>query len=169
MQVGKASGKPRRVSIRPICSERIFSDSISDGYKAEDIIRNISLLDPSKRFIEGNTLIFFDELQKFPDIATSLKFFKQDGRFDVICSGSMFGINYRRIESNSVGYKSDYVMYSMDFEEFLWAKGYNNSFIENLFSHVAELKLFSETELAVCRSMFLDYCVLGGMPAVVSD
>lgn len=88
----------------------------SDGYKAEDIIRNISLLDPSKRFIEGSTLIFFDELQKFPDIATSLKFFKQDGRFDVICSGSMLGINYRKIESNSVGYKSDYVMYSMDFD-----------------------------------------------------
>lgn len=62
----------------------------SDGYKAEDIIRNISLLDPSKRFIEGNTLIFFDELQKFSDIATSLKFFKQDGRFDVICSGLAF-------------------------------------------------------------------------------
>lgn len=83
----------------------------SDGYKAEDIIRNISLLDPSKRFIDGNTLIFFDEVQKFPDIATSLKFFKQDGRFNVICSGSMLGINYRKIESNSVGYKRDYVMY----------------------------------------------------------
>ncbi len=141
----------------------------SDGYKAEDIIRNISLLDPSRRFIEGNTLIFFDEVQKFPDIATSLKFFKQDGRFDVICSGSMLGINYRKIESNSVGYKSDYVMYSMDFEEFMWAKGYNDSFVENLFDHMAELKPFGETELAVCRSMFLDYCVLGGMPAVVSD
>lgn len=141
----------------------------SDGYKAEDIIRNISLLDPSKRFIEGNTLIFFDELQKFPDIATSLKFFKQDGRFDVICSGSMLGINYRKIESNSVGYKSDYIMYSMDFEEFLWAKGYDISFVENLFKHMTELKLFGETELAVCRSMFLDYCVLGGMPAVVGD
>lgn len=81
----------------------------------------------------------------------------------------MLGINYRKIESNSVGYKSDYVMYSMDFEEFLWAKGYGGSFTENLFDHMVELKPFSETELSVCRSMFLDYCVLGGMPAVVSD
>lgn len=141
----------------------------SDGYKAEDIIKNISLIDPSKKFIEGNTLIFFDELQQFPDISTSLKFFKQDGRFDVICSGSMLGINYRKIESNSVGYKSDYAMYSMDFEEFLWAKGYGGDFVENLYTHMTELKPFSETELTVCRSLFLDYCVLGGMPAVVSE
>lgn len=75
----------------------------TDGYKADDIIKNISRMDPSKRFIEGETLIFFDELQEFPEIATALKFFKIDGRFDVICSGSMLGINYRKIESNSVG------------------------------------------------------------------
>ena len=52
-----------------------------------------------------------------------------DGRFDVICSGSLLGIHYRRIESNSVGYKMDYTMYSMDFEEFLWAKGYDEEHI----------------------------------------
>ena len=76
----------------------------TDGYKAEGIIKNISRIDPSKRFIEGETLLFFDELQEFPEIATALKFFKIDGRFDVICSGSMIGINYRKIESNSVGF-----------------------------------------------------------------
>lgn len=141
----------------------------SDGYKTDDIIKNISLIDPSKKFIDGKTLIFFDEIQSFPDIATSLKFFKQDGRFDVICSGSMLGINYRKIESNSVGYKKDFTMRSLDFEEFLWAKGYDDSFRENLFSHMIEQKLFSELELSVCRSLFLDFCVLGGMPAVVSQ
>ncbi len=88
------------------------------GYKAEDIIKNISRIDPSKKFIKGKTLIFFDELQEFPEISTSLKFFHIDGRFDVICSGSLLGIQYKRIESNSVGYKTDYPMYSMDFEEF---------------------------------------------------
>ena len=70
----------------------------ADGYKSDAIIKNISLIDPTKKFIPGKTLLFFDEIQHFPDIATSLKFFKQDGRFDVICSGSMLGINYRRIE-----------------------------------------------------------------------
>ena len=109
---------------------------ISDGYKAEDIIKNISRIDPSKHFIEGKTLIFFDELQEFPEIATSLKFFFQDGRFDVICSGSLLGINYKRIESNSVGYKTDYEMYSMDFEEFLWAKGYSCETVNEMLDHM---------------------------------
>ena len=98
---------------------------IRDGYGAAEIIKNISLIDPSKKFIENNTLIFFDEIQDFPEIATSLKFFAQDGRFDVICSGSLLGIHYKRIESNSVGYKINYEMNSLDFEEFLWALHYS--------------------------------------------
>ena len=139
----------------------------ADGYKADDIIKNISRMDPSKRFIEGETLIFFDELQEFPEIATALKFFKIDGRFDVICSGSMLGINYRKIESNSVGYKSDYEMFSLDFEEFLWAKGYDDAFIEDMLEHMRNLTPFNEVQMSVCSSLFLDYCILGGMPAVV--
>lgn len=141
----------------------------ADGYKPDDIIKNISRMDPSKRFIEEETLIFFDELQEFPDIATALKFFKIDGRFDVICSGSMLGINYRKIESNSVGYKSDYEMTSLDFEEFLWAKGYDDSFIEGLLTHMQNLTPFNEVEMSVCSTHFLDYCILGGMPAVIRD
>jgi uncharacterized protein len=74
-----------------------------DGYKTDDIIKNISRMDPSKRFEAGKTLMFFDEIQEYPEIATSLKFFKIDNRFDVICSGSLLGIHYKRIESNSVG------------------------------------------------------------------
>lgn len=63
--------------------------------------------------MENETLIIFDEIQDHPEIATALKSFHMDGRFDVICSGSLLGIHYRRIESNSVGYKMDYTMYSM--------------------------------------------------------
>ena len=139
----------------------------ADGYKTDEIIKNISRLDPGKRFLPGKTLLFFDELQEFPDIATALKFFSIDGRFDVICSGSILGINDRKIESNSVGYKTDYEMYSMDFEEFLWAKGYDDGFIADLLDHMRMLTPFSELELSVCNSLFLDFCILGGMPAVV--
>ena len=141
----------------------------ADGYKAADIIKNISRIDPSKRFIEGETLIFFDELQEFPDIATALKFFKIDGRFDVICSGSMLGINYRKIESNSVGYKTDYEMFSLDFEEFLWAGGYDDAFIDDMLTHMRMLTPFNELEMSVCGELFLNYCILGGMPAVVRE
>ena len=146
-----------------------YKQITADGYRADDIVKNISRMDPSKRFPAGQTLIFFDELQEFPDIATALKFFKTDGRFDVICSGSMLGINYRKIESNSVGYKSDYEMRSLDFEEFLWAKGYDASFVEEMLRHMRSLMPFNEVEMSVCRAMFLDYCILGGMPAVVRE
>ena len=146
-----------------------YKQIIADGYRTADLIRNISRMDPSKRFVEGETLIFFDELQEFPEIATALKFFEQDGRFDVICSGSLLGIHYSRIESNSVGYKTDYDMFSRDFEEFLWAKGYDTLFVEDMLAHMKKLQPFNETELSVYNSLFLDFCILGGMPAVVRE
>ena len=125
-------------------AEPKYKGIIADGYSAADIIKNISRIDPSKQFIENKTLIFFDEIQDFPEIATSLKFFKTDNRFDVICSGSLLGVHYKRIESNSVGYKTDYEMYSMDFEEFLWAKGYQQDTIDDILAHMNEQKPFNE-------------------------
>lgn len=141
----------------------------ADGYKAEDIIKNITMMDPYKKFINGETLIFFDELQEFPELSTALKFFNIDGRFDVICSGSMLGVQYHKIESNSVGYKTDYEMYSMDFEEFLWAKGYDNSFVNDILKHMQSQIPLNDVTMSVCEELFLDYCVLGGMPAVVRE
>lgn len=142
---------------------------VEEGYDVNSIISAISLIDPSKQFIEGDTLIFFDELQEFPDIATSLKFFKIDGRFDVICSGSMLGLSYKSIESNSVGYKTDIIMQSMDFEEFLWAKGYDAKFVENIFQNLLEAKQLTKLMHKTIMSAFLDFCALGGMPDVVSS
>ena len=100
-----------------------YKTILSDGYDVDSIVKNITLLDTKKKFIKDDTLLIFDEIQEYPDIATSLKSFKVDGKYDVICSGSLLGIHYQKIHSNSVGYKTDYEMYSMDFEEFLWAKG----------------------------------------------
>lgn len=149
--------------------EPIYKGIIENGYKADDIVKIISMIDPSKRFVDGKTLIFFDELQDFPQIATALKFFKIDGRFDVICSGSLLGINYKQIESNSVGYQMEYEMYSFDFEEFLWAKGYGDATVEDMLEHLKELKPFSNIEVDIYQKLFLDYCLLGGMPAVINQ
>ena len=146
-----------------------YKKIIVDGYDVDNIIKNMSRIDPSKKFIPQKTLIFFDEITEFPEIATALKFFKIDGRFDVICSGSMLGVNYKRIESNSVGNKTDYTMYSMDFEEFLWAKGYDDSTISSMLSHMIEMMPFNELEMDIFHSLFLDFAILGGMPAVVKD
>ena len=150
-------------------TEPSYKVIVEEGFSAEHIIKLISRIDPTKHFEENETLIFFDEIQDFPEIATALKFFKENGKYDVICSGSLLGVQYQRIASISVGYKTDYQMYSMDFEEFLWAKGYGNETVENLLSHMKAFIPFSELEMDVFHSLFLDYNILGGMPAVVRE
>lgn len=147
--------------------EKKYMPIVNDGYDVETVIKNLTLINPTLKFIPDQTIIIFDEIQENPDIATALKAFRLDGRFDVICSGSMLGINYKKIHSNSVGNKTDYAMYSMDFEEFLWAKGYSDEQIAEIITHMLELKPYSETELQVYKSLFLEFCVLGGMPDVI--
>jgi len=146
-----------------------FKSIVKDGYSPENIIKNITLTEPSAKFVPRKTLIIFDELQEFPEIAVSLKFFCIDGRFDVICSGSLLGISYRRIESNSVGYKTDFEMTSLDFEEFLLAKGYSSSIIDGMLEKMKNITPFSDTEIEVFSGLFRDFCITGGMPAIVSS
>lgn len=148
--------------------QKKYREIFNDGFEVDAILKNISLLNPELKFIPGNTIFFFDELQACPNCATSLKFFKLDGRFDVICSGSLMGISYREIESNSVGYKEDYEMHSMDFEEFLWAMGYNGEFTADLLSHMLDVRPLSELQMDTLMSLFRDYVIIGGMPEVVS-
>ena len=147
--------------------QKKFRSIFDNGYEVDTIIKNISLLEPTWKFIPYKTLIFFDELQKCPDCATSLKSFNADPRYDVICSGSLMGIYYEEIESNAVGNKEDYEMHSLDFEEFLWARGYSETQVENLYTHMVNLTPFSELELSTYMDIFRDYMTIGGMPEVV--
>jgi len=148
--------------------QKKYREIFNDGFEVDDILKNISLLNPEFKFIPSDTLFFFDELQACPNCATSLKFFKLDGRFDVIYSGSLMGINYKEIESNSVGYKEDYEMHSMDFEEFLWARGYTDEFISDLYSHMLDIRPLSQLQMDTLLGLFRDYVIIGGMPEVVS-
>ena len=140
---------------------------LDDGYGVSDVINSISRINGNFRFPEKKTLLFFDEVQRFPDITTTLKFFAQDGRYDVICSGSLLGIHYKEIESNSVGYKTDADMASLDFEEFLWAKGYGDDLVDEILEAMCEMLPLKKVTQEVARGLFLDYCTLGGMPDVV--
>ena len=146
-----------------------FKQITSEGYKAESVVKRMSALDPILRFVPKKTLIFFDEIQEFPDIATSFKSFKMDGQYDIISSGSMLGIHYRQIASLPVGYKTDYDLSSLDFEEFLWACGYDEEFVEEIFSHIVERSPFDEMTLDIMERRFLDYCALGGMPEILRN
>ncbi len=139
------------------------------GYGAAEVVKMISLLDGTHRFVPHDTLIFFDEIQEFPEIATALKFFCLDGRYDVICSGSMLGVQYRRIDSFSMGYKTDWEMRSLDFEEFLWGCGYDHELTDMMLERMVGRSPFTDGEWKRLQELFMDYVLLGGMPAVVAD
>ena len=147
--------------------QKQYKTIFDDGFDVDTIIRNISLINPEFQFIENETLFFFDEIQDCINCATSLKSFQIDGRYDVICSGSLMGINYQEIELNSVGYKQDYEMYSLDFEEYLWAKGYKDEQIESFYKKMLNIQPLSTLEYNILLDNFREYMVLGGMPKVV--
>ena len=148
--------------------EKQYTDIFDNGFEVDKIIRNITAHNPNFVFEPNNTLIFFDELQRCPSAATSLKSFKKDGRYDVICSGSLMGIYYEEIEANSVGYKEDFNMYSMDFEEFLWAKGYDDTFINSIFIDMVNVSPLPNAVYDELLDVFREYLIVGGMPAIVN-
>ena len=133
------------------------------------IIKQISLRVPEVELIPGETLLFFDEIQSCPRARTALKFLTQDGRFDVIASGSLLGINYKEVSSYPVGYVEHLEMHSLDFEEFLWANGIKPG-------SIADIKECFDKKIAVPSAMhermidlFKEYIVVGGMPRAVHE
>jgi len=144
-----------------------YKKIFSLGYDVDSIKKNISLLNPDFDFIDNNTLLFFDEIQEYPDAATSLKSFSLDGRYDVIVSGGLLGVHYKKISSIPVGYKEDYTMYSMDFEEFLWAHGYKDDFIDEIYQTMLSLKPLSDIYFKKLESLFNDFIFVGGYPEAV--
>ena len=121
----------------------------------------MTLINPDFKFVLNETLILFDEMQACPDCATCLKFFKLDGRYDVICLGSLLGVNYNQITSVSVGYKEDYEMYSMDFEEFLWAIG-NDTMMPLICHNFEKLHEVGQSMHRKCMDLFRQYLTVGG-------
>ena len=146
-----------------------FKSIFDKSFNVDEIIKEITLRRPELEVVPRETLIFFDEMQDCVSVATALKSFREDGKYDVICSGSLMGINYKKIESNSVGNKEDYTLHSMDFEEFLWAKGYKEEIIDDMLSHMIKIEPLSDTMYDVMLENFKDYMVVGGMPAIVSN
>ncbi len=146
-----------------------YKQIFNDGYGVDNIIHNLSFMRPDLQFIPNNTLIFFDEIQEYMDATTSLKFFSIDGNYDVICSGSSLGVKYKNVSSVSVGYKEDLEMFSLDFEEFLWANGYSDEQINTLLiDNILKLKPYSSLILNQMNKLFMDYIIVGGMPAIVN-
>lgn len=137
------------------------------SFEADRIIQRLSYYHPEYRFIENDTLILFDEIQAFMDATTALKFFKLQGKYDVICSSSELGIHNQTISSAAVGFKEEKVMHALDFEEFLWAKGYPNTFAEEIIEHMVRQKPFDTALLEAADELFMEYILVGGYPRIV--
>ena len=128
------------------------------------------------KFVAGKTCLVFDEIQDCPSARASLKFFKLDGRFDVICTGSLLGVNgYKTKEelkeeenaSIPVGFDQIVTMYPMDFEEWLWANGIEQQHIEYLRDCLQKETPVIEGMHQRMRELLLRYVVVGGMPEAV--
>lgn len=141
----------------------IFEGSLAPDY----LIQQMSLFLPGSRFIPGKTLIFFDEIQSCPDARTAVKFLAEDNRFDVIESGSLLGINYKDVSSYPVGYELPLDMYPLDFEEFLWAIGIDESAISGLHAFFRNPSKIPGELNDRMLSYLRQYIVIGGMPKVV--
>ncbi len=143
--------------------------NIFDGdLSPKEIYKRISLIVPNVKFIEGSTLIFLDEIQHCPNARTAIKFLAIDDRYDVISSGSLLGLHYKEIVSIPVGYETQVEMFSLDFEEFLWAYGYDSSAIDNLKTFFDDIKALPEALNNKLHQLMKEYMVVGGMPAVVN-
>lgn len=118
-------------------------------------------------FIDGETLVFFDEIQECPNARTAIKFLVEDGRFDYIESGSLLGINYKDVTSYPVGFEEETKLYPLDFEEFLWAKGIGDNVVKLLkdcYNHSKAVPQFIHQQMS---KVYREYLVVGGMPEVV--
>lgn len=148
--------------------KEIFNGSLS----VDNITMLITaLLGTKANFVPHETLIILDEIQTCPEARTSLKFFKLDGRYDVIGTGSLLGIKGYRQQPTSipVGYETVLNMYPLDFEEFLWANGIDEAIINILKKYLDEEKPVPLALHNRLQELFLNYAVVGGMPAAVNS
>ncbi len=153
--------------------KEIFNGSLD----VDRICLRISSLVPGVRIVANETCFVFDEIQDCPKARMSLKFFKIDGRYDVICTGSLLGVNgYRSSNMNKddentplpVGYETIIDMYPMDFEEWLWANGISKPTLDYLRDCFDSKEPVDEAIHNRMRQLMLQYVIVGGMPRAVN-
>ena len=140
----------------------IFSGALD----ANTIITNLTAY-VQKPMEAGKTLILFDEIQECPNARTAIKFLVEDGRYDYVETGSLLGVRYKEVKSYPVGFEEIYRMYPIDFEEYLWANGVQESTIQYLKTCFSKREEVSESVHNILTKLFLSYIVVGGMPQVV--
>lgn len=147
-----------------------YASAFAESLEVDYITMMLSaILGNRAKFIPGQTVLILDEIQDCPEARTALKFFKEDGRFDVIGTGSLLGVKGYGNEPKSIPVGSETVleMHPLDFEEFLWANEISNDIVEFLKKSLDEEKPIPEALHNRMRNLLLSYAVVGGMPEVV--
>lgn len=144
----------------------------------ETIILNLSALIPCSRFVSGKTCIILDEIQECKEARTALKSFDMDGRFDIIATGSLLGVEgygkrkdkdkNKGEDSVPVGYETLVEMYPLDFEEFLWANGIGTNVIETVRTCFKNETVVPEGIHKAMMELLYRYIIVGGLPEVVN-
>ncbi len=141
-------------------------DLLAKSDSVEDMVANLSLF-ADKPFIKGETFIFFDEIQKFKEIATKIKFWVDEGSFRYVLSGSLLGVELKNLKSAPVGYLTTLTMYPMDFEEFLQVYNFTDELKEVLHRSFIEKTPVNDAVHDRMMQIFNMYLNVGGMPAAV--
>lgn len=146
---------------------RIFEGALD----VDTITMQMSVTIPGAKFVPHKTIIILDEIQESPDARTALKFFKEDGRYDVIGTGSLLGVQGygKSPKSIPVGSETIITMFPLDFEEFLWANGIEHLIIEKLREYFDKKIPVPEALHSRLHQLLLQYTIVGGMPEVVQE
>lgn len=147
-----------------------LKQAFDDDLEPNNITKILNLLRPDFKFIPYETVIIFDEIQECSGARASIKPFMEEGKYDIIASGSLLGIKGYNKKYNggvSAGFEHTVYMKSMDFEEYLWAKGISEDALKIIYDCFNEKKAINEAIHKKMLEYFKEYICIGGMPAVV--
>lgn len=135
----------------------------------EDFYLQVSMFAGNKMKEKNNTLIFLDEIQVYPELLTLLKFLNQDNKYTYIASSSLLGVTLAHTTSIPIGSIEIVQMYPMDFEEFLYANGFNEFAIKKLKDSFINNETLDEHTHIKMLDLFRKYLLVGGLPQVVDQ
>ena len=159
------------------CEHPEYKKFFSPNLEVDAIVMRITAAMPDAEIEAGKTCFVFDEIQDCPRARGSLKYFHLDGRYEVICTGSLLGVNgYKTPDEKAeeeaasipVGFEDIVNMYPMDFEEWLWANGIKDLHFDYLKKHLNNETPVEEALHDRFHELLLQYTIVGGMPEVVA-
>ena len=149
--------------------DKLMNKDFENVRSIEDFYIKVSSIAGAKMQNKNDTLIFLDEIQEYPELITLLKFLNDDNKYTYIASGSLLGITLNQISSIPIGSIEIMKMYPLDFEEFLFANGMNEVYIDYMRDKFNKCESLDESEHNKILDLFKKYMLIGGLPDAVNS